>query len=236
MADLGINLGTTQQSIVNGVNTTYLVMFFVMILVLFIGMIWFFLWFKSYNIKFRIWVVTGSNSLCIDDMAKVIRRKGEAPKWKLRNRKDYVPIPDDDSISINKKGKLCVEAFYTEKGQYIYKKNINNPNLDINNPLTTIDKEFYANEHIDAVQKYKKKNWMELLSTMAPLIGVIIIVIFMFAFWGQIVKPFMEMGDKIIAERQADREFYLEMHDIHRIIVGGTNNGTKSPNNIFAPS
>jgi hypothetical protein len=226
----GLNSQAVQQMAGTGMNAMWILVLWMIVIFSIIGIIWFIIWFKSFKIKFRIWIVTDTKSLCVDDVAKLIVKKGQAPKWKLRGRKHFVPVPNEDCISINKKGKMVVEAYYSENGQYIFKPNINSPILDINNPLTTIDKEFYLNEHIDAVQKYKKTSIMDLILQLAPMFAIILIFILLLAFWGEIVQPFKEVGQQIIAERQEERLFLEEMHDIHRVIVGNNSNSIYANN------
>lgn len=234
MADV-INTQQIGQAMTSGANTMYLLIIIISLLVLVFGTTFFIIWWKSFKIKFRVFIITGTKSLVKDRFAKVVRKKGQAPKWKLRGG-GYVPIPQPDQIGLGQKGNLCVEADFTENGEYIYRKMISNltniKDSDLFDPLTTIDKEFFANEFIDGVTKYKKKNIMEILLQLAPALIMLIVFIMLLAFWGKVVEPFKEIGSQIIAERQEERKFLEEMHDIHRVIIG---NKTVNFNDI-APS
>lgn len=234
MADV-INTQQIGQMATAGANTMYLLLIIVFLLALVFGTMFFVIWWNSFKIKFRVFIITGTKSLVRDRFAKVIRKKGQAPKWKLRGG-GYVPIPQPDQIGLGQKGNLCVEADFTENGEYIYRKMTSNlTNLkdsDMFDPLTTIDKEFFANEFIDGVTKYKKKNIMEILLQLAPALIMLIVFIMLLAFWGKVVEPFKEIGSMIIEEREQERQFLLEMHDIHRVIVGNKT----VPLNEVAPS
>lgn len=240
MVDVTNIQATAGQTINQGLNTTSFIVIIILILALVFGITFFMIWWNSFKIKFRVFVITGTKSLVKDRFAKIVRKKGQSPKWKLRMG-GFVPVPRPDEIGVGMKGNMCVEADFTENGEYVYRKMITNlDNLanggHVFDPLTTIDKEFYANEHIDAVNKYKKKSVLEILLQLAPYIMIFLIFVMFLVFWGKIIEPYQKMGETIIAERQADREFMLEMHDIHRIIVG---NRTIENNNIpsgVAPS
>lgn len=62
-------------------------------------------------------------------------------------------------------------------------------------PLTTNDRQFYVNELAEA-HRNKKKKMSEMILAATPIIAVVIILVSMIAFWGDITKPSIDMASK----------------------------------------
>jgi hypothetical protein len=141
--------------------------------------------------KFRVRVLTGGKILEVDDKAKTVKTREGIIFWKLLKRKDKVPVPPAESISVTGKGKMSVTAYYTEHGQYVYSI----PNLGVrvgtDDPLNTTDHEFYLNE-VKKAESEKEKKLSEWLMQMAPFIALVIILIMAMSFWGSITKPYLD--------------------------------------------
>lgn len=225
-------------------DTGYMIIVYGGILLIFLGIFIFIYWWTSYNINYRIRELSGDKTRIIDDKAKRVKTREGIIKWKLRSRKDYVPIPPKEAIHYNRNGKACVEAYYTPEHEYKYiddkgmelttkidkqysylvDKGIIADTLQGFKPITTSDREFYANEERLA-QKYLKKNWTDYILPIAGIIAIIIILVCMFIFWEDITKPTLEAQKTNLEVAKIQTEMLKEIKEIirHSQIVGDYN-------------
>lgn len=176
----------------------------------------------QYKINYRVNILTANGFQVIDDKAKVIlNKKDNTVKWKLLKRKHLVPVPKSDEITTGTKGKLFVEAYFdNNSGEYLYRK-MDKPLIINNNPLESRDKVFYANEVVEAVEKYKKQDLASLIMYMLPFVTIIIIIVLFLVFFNDAVKPTIALGEQNIEIAKQNAQIYNEIHDIHNVVVGG---------------
>jgi len=234
MAD-DLGLGTFAPAISGGVDTAWTLIIVGGILLFVAGICWFFYWWTSYNIFYRIRELTGDKTRIIDEKAKRVKTKEGIIKWKLRMRRDFVPIAPAEAIHLTKKGKISVEAYYTPEHEYKYindvgeekveqkqktydylvDKGITKNTVEGFQSLTTADREFYANEERLA-QKYIKKSWTDYILPIAGMLGIIIIVVCMFMFWEDITKPTLEAQKTNIEVMKIQVEMLTQIQEIMR--------------------
>jgi len=181
-----------------GISTTLFLIGWALVFAFFIGIGWYVWMITTYKIKFRIRKVTGTHNIIYDDKAKVVRigKKGKSViKWRLQKLKQNAPIPPDEAISIDKKGKMVVDAYYTEQGEFKYilpKRSV--PSLE---PLSSDDKTFYAEEFKDSL-KYKGTDWSGVIMMVTQGVILITVLVLALVFVSSIVEPADIIADKLI--------------------------------------
>ena len=65
-------------------------------------------------------IVTGTKTIVIQDKFKEFTDKEGTTWWKLLKARHILPKAPPDAINITSKGRMHVEAYYTEDGQYQY--------------------------------------------------------------------------------------------------------------------
>ena len=146
-----------------------------------------------YKHNVRVRILTGDKTLIVDDKAKEVKTRGGVLKWKLRKMRDFVPVPPKDAIHLTKRGKYAVEAYYTPEKEYKYiiDKGIAGDTSGFN-PLSTKDREFYANEMREA-ELYRKKAIWEYIEKLAPYAVMLVMFIMFLVFYQDIAAPSIEM-------------------------------------------
>ena len=235
MAAGDIDLSTFTPIISGGADTIWNIIIYGGIILLVTGICWFIFWWTSYNIHYRIREMTGDKTRIIDDKAKRIKGKDGVIKWKLRTRRDFVPIPKSEAIHLTRKGKMSVEAYYTpfheykyidDQGveqteikkkdyQYLVDKGISADVVSSFKALNTADREFYANEFREATT-YLKKHWTDYILPVAGIIALLIIMVCMFAFWEDITKPTLEAQKTNVEVTKIQVEMLQQIKEIMR--------------------
>jgi len=156
----------------------------------------FIIWWYSHKVIFVIRKVTGDRPLARIDRAKVYMRRGQPIRWRLRSTKAFVPVPPKEAIDVTEKGKLFVEAYLTEDGEYHYITDKMEGQIGSLHPVKSVDKEFYA-QQVEEGKKYAESNFKDLLLASAPyLLMVLILVIFMI-FFNETVAPTIQLGHSL---------------------------------------
>lgn len=128
IADIGgFNIPFTAPSTetaLNIVSTTGTVLWVLLMMAVVTGVLIWIVYLLKFKHKFRIKVITGGKKFIIDDRARVVLKGGSPFCWQLMKRRHKIPIPPSEAIEMTSKGKMCVEAYYTEEGEYLYTKDI----------------------------------------------------------------------------------------------------------------
>lgn len=111
-------------------------------------------------------------------------------------KKVALPAPPPEAVSLNFKGKDCFEVEWPSNGtpRYIVK----NKSDRQFKPFDSNDRIFYLNEH-EKIQSRRTKTIHDLVAMAMPYIFVLILVISIVAFWGDIVEPFNRAGETNLA-------------------------------------
>lgn len=139
--------------------------------------------------KFIVNKVTSGADIVIIDNFRILKRKGESPKLQLLKLRRKAPIPPKEAIKVGKRGRYVVEAWYNENNEFTYAKN--DASRHLKTFIDTDDKDFYAQEVIDA-KKYDKRGLMEMLPQIAAIGGIMLMLVLLFAFWENITAPSLQ--------------------------------------------
>jgi hypothetical protein len=203
------------SSIFKTTSTIYNITLYVILFSFIIGIIVLIYFIKKYKHFFRVRELTGDKTRIIDDKAREIKDDTGVVKWKLLKRRHFVPVPPPEVIHLTSKGKLSVEAYYTQTGEYKYivDNGIDNKIKSTFQPLTTEDREFYANEMRKA-ESYRKKSMFDMIKDALPLISLLLIFILMLVFWEDIAKPGITIVEKAGEIAKSQEETTRMLRDI----------------------
>jgi len=188
--------GIDYSAIAQGTNSVATAMLWILITVAIATTIILIFWWFSHNVIFIIRKVTGDRPLTLIDKARVIRKKGKPTRWKLRKLKTFVPVPPKEAIDVTTKGKLFVEAYLTEDGEFHYITDKLEGQIGSIYPVKSVDKEFYA-QQVEEGNKYNQKTISELIQTLAPYLTVVLILVLFMIFFNETVAPSIEFGNKL---------------------------------------
>lgn len=219
--------------VVDIINTTYEFLWLI-ILIAVLGIIAFFvLVIAKFKFKVQVRELASGRKIITNDKAKLFKSKDGVLFWKLMKGKDVIPIPPEESIELDKHGKKHVVVYKTQTGEYIYAKDTNNhldPPEELlkipdktkreeelkkwrkeNNivqpfqPLTTIQRQILINQVIKA-QERKNKGWRDMILPIAGIGALVILVVSLMIFYGEIAKPVLEAKEIDTAQLKAMQE------------------------------
>jgi len=157
---------------------------------------------KSYKHIIRIKEMADGRKIIIEDKAKDHKDKKGNWYWKLKKEKDkekrLIPVPPSAAIELNNKGQKCVEFYRVETGEVVF---INDPTTDPVKdckdlqPLTTKQRSILIDNVVRAEQR-KTKTWTENLPMIIGIGSLLILVVSLMIFWGDIAKPALD-GKKL---------------------------------------
>ncbi len=75
---------------------------------------------RSFKHKIRVRVVTSDRKYIVDDRFRIMKDEEGIQWWQLRNRKHKIPIAPAEAIEISAGGIMCVEAYFTQEGEYVF--------------------------------------------------------------------------------------------------------------------
>ena len=180
----------------HGVTTFFYWLLILSSLALGVYFVW---WTLQYSkVKYVVRRIADNRVIVIQDKARIIKKKGQPIRWKLKKLKDYVPVPPDRAIEVMKNGKYFVEAYYTEDGEYIYieDKFKENDVIGSLHPVKNTDKEFYIQQQ-EAAKKYEIKKWSDILMQLAAPITILLILIIFMMFFDRVVAPLGELSSAL---------------------------------------
>lgn len=215
----------------------------------------YFIWLRmQYKHKIRIRQLANKRTSPYDDFAREKKDKDGNIWWYLWSSREKFPVPPNKAVEIGSKGLKYVEAYRTETGEIIYLTDnpkvkhisqdilsIRDPDerkkkimalhadgevLDFFKPLTTNQRLIYIDQ-IRKAQERKGKDWKDYIMPIASMGILIIFVISLMIFWGDMVKPFMEMADKQLALTTLQNEQLELLRDIKNDVqyLRGENGG-----------
>ncbi len=185
--------------------------------------------------KFRIRELVNGRTIIIDDKARNFKDKQGVEYWQLLKRNKKVQIPPSEAIEIDFRGKKCVEAYKTETGEFVYLKDngsIDKAEADAMQPLTTKSRVILVNEIAKAHMKRTKK-WEDYIIPIAGISALVVIVISLMIFYGDMAKPLITMGGQLNAHAEIQThqlEILREIkNDVQTIREDGVMSPTKPP-------
>lgn len=153
----------------------------------------FFALFSKFKYKVRVRELVNDRKIVFDDRARLIEKDGQK-YWKLMKLKDKLPIPPAEVIDIDNKGKRVVEVYRNAQGEHFWIKD--DAIVKEFQPITTEERDFLIN-NFQRAEKRRGKKWTDQLPVLAGLGALVIIVVCLMIFWGDMAKPILEMGDKL---------------------------------------
>lgn len=166
-----------------------------------IGVVTWWIWreLQYLKVKYVVRRVADNRVIVTIDRCRIIKKKGEPIKWKLKKLKDFVPVPPDEAIEITAFGRYFVEAYYTEQGEYVYiKDQFQTKKGDLGSlyPVQNTDKEFYIQQQQEG-KKYDSKKLSEALLQLAPVMAIILILVLFMIFFDKVVGPTISMAEQL---------------------------------------
>ncbi|MBA7492221.1 hypothetical protein ES702_02770 [subsurface metagenome] len=189
------------------------IFWFVIIIAIGLCVYYYFFLLLKYKHKFRIFDVTNGVEVVSDDKARISTGKDGVLKWNLRFRKINAPAPPDWAKKVTNKGKFSVMARYSDTKGFEYI----NPS-DLQNQIS--QEELTTNQKIFMIAEYKKskleapKNMGTMIREAVPYMALVIIVVCMFVFWGEITQPSLDMAKTNAAVTTEIKEIVSDLKEI----------------------
>jgi hypothetical protein len=137
----------------------------------------------------------------VDTKAREFKTKDGIVKWRLLKWiKNSHPAPPDGFLETNSKGKLMAEAIRSNDGMITWVRR-DYDEVDNNNTLSGEERTVTL-QQLRRAEMYKKRKISDVLWQVAPLIAILIIFTLLLVFWGDIVKPSVELAQSNAAASQ----------------------------------
>lgn len=195
----------------------------------------------SFKHKVRVKDVVNGRKIISDEKAREFKDRDGVVYWQLLRKRQLIPVPPPDCIEIDKRGRKCVEAYKTETGEFVFAKDtasisgVPKEILEIKNkeeraekikewqeenniinafqPLTTQQRILYLNQLKKAEAK-KTKPWQDYILPVAAIGALVILVVSMMIFYGDMARPLLDMADKQNAYAKIQGEQLKMIKDI----------------------
>jgi len=180
------------QAGINFGSTLYLVLWISLVLLV-LGGFGFFIWWRlSFRETVKIKEIIGgeTNFLILSDMAKR-KKEGNAEFWKLRRRKALIPAPPSEALQITSRGRFYAECVHNEKSgldagyEWIIPSNDNSGSYTIQQ---TQEERALLADRLRRAQERKSRSMLDIVMQFAGMMFVLIIVISLMAFYGEIAS------------------------------------------------
>lgn len=227
LEDLGISSLSMDWS--GMMSQMWSALFWIMIILVVIAILFWWLWTRKFNKKVRLRVLTGTKKIIRDYKARELSVDG-VKYWQTLKRPfkvwdpgDLMPVPPADAIDIGANGRIVVEAYATETGEYYFISDAGDKNIKENKDF----KAFATNQRLMLIDQCKKANlkkplkWTEHIGTIANAISVVILIIVVFVFWDSFTAPALQAQQNhqaIIAEYKEITDNQKEIMEIWREI------------------
>lgn len=164
-------------------------LFLLVALAALIGMI---AWYVSFKHHVVIRLKTKNGKRIVRCMAKTRTRHG-VTWWRIRELRRDVTPPPSEAIEVLRNGRLYAECYWSEDNpEPVWLKDTNDQDTSFE-PFTTQERSLHVEGITKAMQR-KKKNIWEVIQTLATPIALIIIIVVVFAFWGEMTAPTIEIA------------------------------------------
>lgn len=187
-------------------SSVYTFVWILLILTIVGGIIALIIYILKYKHRVRIREIANNRIIIYDDKARDYKDKDGITYWKLLKKRDTLPLPQSEAIELTSKGKKCIEVYRTPTGEYVFIKD----QVDLNEvkpfqPLTTNQRQILVNQYKKAYAR-RQKAWAEYVIPVASLGAIVLLVIMLMVFWGDLAQPLLDMGSKQmdIADKQTE--------------------------------
>jgi len=195
--------------------------------------------FFAFNKTVIVRKVANGRKMIFYDKAKLVKGKDGVLKYRFQKLKIFAPLPPTEAIELTKKGKEFLECYLLETGEVTWITDANEK-IGVLEPFTTNQRQMLEHEFYKAHLE-KGKSWTEQLGMIVYVGALVILVIAMMVFYGDMGKPLLEMGDKLQGFQEGQNkmiEKQIEMQDkLNEMIVNIDNiqsgkSGGTTPNRV----
>lgn len=125
-------------------------------------------------------------------MAKRVIRDGVS-YWRIREFRQDVTPPPPDAIETRINGRLHAECYWSDDNpEPVWIKDTNNQEVAFQ-PFVTQERALHV-ERLTRAMARKKRSVIDIVLQLAPLFTMIIFIVIVFAFWGDITAPQVEIS------------------------------------------
>lgn len=157
--------------------------------------VWGIFYILSFKNLVRVRQQTASGYVIIDTKAREFTTKQGIKKWRfLKWIKTSYLAPSREFLEFTRKGKFSAECDRDTDGSVFWRQRGKKPD-DLDN--FTSEERLVTIDDIKRAHEYNKQSGWDKLWQMAPVIACIIIVVLIFAFWGDFVKGTTGAADKV---------------------------------------
>ena len=202
---------------------------------------YYFLVVAKYKHKVRVKEICNGRMVITDVKAKEHKDKDKNITWKLSKFRREIPVPSNEVIEIDSKGKKLIEIYLTETGEVFFAqdkakiipypqtildiKDLNDREIKklewmkLNNKITPYEP--YGTEHryfqINQTKKadaMRKKSWQEHIPLITSMMALVLIIAMLLIFYGEIAAPVLEAREIGLSELQIKQEMLILMETI----------------------
>ena len=195
----------SMSSIVGLTGSIFEILIYVVIGLFFVGMGLLFFFFFKYDKKVVIRKKINGKNKIFYDKARLVEEDG-VMWWKLLKRKKKIPVPPHSAVEIDRKGKDFCEFYELETGEFI-------PMIDDNSEINSV-KPFTSNQRQLLQGQFKKAHLEkgfrlnEHIGAMTFVAALVIIIISLMVFYGDMAKPLLEQGKSM--NKMMDKQIEMQ--------------------------
>jgi len=228
-------------SVIGGISTIVNTLIYVIVLGV-IGVVAFYFFYVS-QFKHTIIIkkIVNGRKLVGSDKFREITDKNGNVWYQLKRRRKNVPRPPSGAVEITAKGCMYVMAYETESGELIYGKDTadvkevpkeimdmedgdkkskaledwrkKNKTIDSYQPLTTNQRLILINQ-IAKSQARRKTHWKDMILPITGIAALVIIIVALLAFWGEIAEPALQANKQAITMQELENEKLQLIRDL----------------------
>lgn len=195
---LGFNIGGSASGLIGSLISFLKIM---ALMAVFGGGAMFALYLLKYKYFVTVRMLAGGREIIIRDKARKIKSKKGVERLKLRKLNEQLPLPPDEVCNTTDRGKVYLDVYRTQAGQYIWAKSKglaegvkipNNRDTSDFEAMNTADRDFYASEWEESERYNKNKIWQN-LPQVAGLAVLLVLFVLVVVYWEDIAQPAKEI-------------------------------------------
>jgi len=170
--------------------------------------------------------ITGSGQIVQVMKAKSFTDNKKKDWWVLREEKDNIkkfqPVPPSSAIQINSKGKKVATLYRDESGNMCWGVDDTKTLGDITilKPLNSSQREVLVNKIREAEERKSKKGWKENIVHLASLGALVILVVSVLVFYGEIAKPVIASHELRVQELEVYNQMLENLKGLEQKVEG----------------
>jgi len=203
---------------------TIIIIFVALIIVSLVG--FFIIMELKHKIRVTIKELTNNRKVIRQYRAREYIDKDKVLWWRLAGEKikerKNIPVPPESAIEIDNKGRKYSEGYRTTTGEIIWIKDNENSNDLLNKkeiisktqPITTNQRMLYLNNIRKAEDRNKNKDWKEMVLQLAPLGALVMVIICLMIFWGDLAQPAINVQNTKAQQLEIQQQTVQLLHDM----------------------